>query len=110
MAIEQERAALSIARGKQAARISDQGEKKQYIADTASIDKDYSQVKEATAVKENELKGRAVMGSFKKGGVVKKTGVYKVHKGERVISHGVNKVKMNASSSANHRRYSFGKE
>ena len=30
------------------------------------------------------LPGR-VMGSFKKGGKVKKTGVYKLHKGERVM-------------------------
>lgn len=30
--------------------------------------------------------GRPVFGSFKKGGKVKKTGNYKLHKGEKVIS------------------------
>lgn len=30
--------------------------------------------------------GRPLLGSFKKGGKVKKTGVYKLHKGERVMA------------------------
>lgn len=36
------------------------------------------------ADKMNKTK-RRVMGSFKKGGKVKKTGLYKLHKGEKVI-------------------------
>ena len=30
------------------------------------------------------LKGRPILGSFKKGGKVKKTGLYQLHKGEKV--------------------------
>lgn len=34
----------------------------------------------------NALGGGAIQGSFKKGGKVKKTGIYKLHKGERVLN------------------------
>ena len=84
-ATEDQKAALTTTRGKQAAQITDPDEKKAYIKDSAGVDKDYDATAQATSVKGNELQKRAVMGSMKKGGMVPKTGPYKLHKGEKVI-------------------------
>lgn len=35
--------------------------------------------------------GEMIQGSFKKGGMVKKTGIYKLHKGEKVLTKGESK-------------------
>lgn len=37
------------------------------------------------------LREEPVLGSFKKGGKVKKTGLYKLHKGEKVVRKGKKK-------------------
>lgn len=85
MATEQDKANLGAYRGRQAAQIKDSEERKKYIADTANVDKDYDATANATAVKDNEIKTQQVLGSLKKGGPIKKTGLYKLHKGEHVV-------------------------
>ena len=62
MPTEFDRAALTTARGKQAAQITNPEEKKAYIADSANVDKDYEGTAQATSAKGNELQRRAIMG------------------------------------------------
>lgn len=114
MATEQERADLSLIRGKQAAKMST-SEAREYAKGSAKMDKDYQRVAEETAGVSKKQQTQEILGSMKKGGTVKATGVYKLHKGEKVvpkhmIAHGPNKNMIHAKSSANHRRYDFGKE
>ena len=85
MATEQEKAALTTERGRQAAKMTDPVERKNYIADSADVDKDYDKTAQATALKGNQLQRREIMGSMKKGGRIPKTGLYKMHKDEKVI-------------------------
>lgn len=82
---EEDKAALTIERGKQAAKISDSTERKNYVSDSADVDKDYAKTQEATALKGNQIARREIMGSMKKGGTIPKTGLYKMHKDEKVI-------------------------
>jgi hypothetical protein len=117
MANEQDRANLSIRRGKLAAGIPDQSARSQYIAaqgkaeasgDTASqakLESDTSKTEntgaigvqagvEADSTQRSATPpmgilgttgGSKAIGSFKKGGKVKKTGLYKLHKNEIVV-------------------------
>lgn len=63
MPTEEQRAALTTERGRQAAQITDPAEKKAYISGSANVDKDYQGTAEATAVKGNELQRRSILGS-----------------------------------------------
>lgn len=92
MATEEQKAALTTERGKQAADIKDPDEKKRYIAGSASVDTDYEGTANSTAIEANKLQNQKVLGSLKKGGTIPKTGLYKLHKDEKVIP--ANKAKM----------------
>ena len=114
MATEQDKASLSLTRGRQASKMS-HDDAKDYIAGSGKIDKDYTKAAEETAGVGKKQQMQEVLGSMKKGGMVKATGVYKLHKGEKVIpkhmvAHGANKNMIHAKSSANHKRYDFGNE
>lgn len=82
---EQQKADLSKARGAIAGGIKDTGEKKKFIAKSADIDKNYDDVAQGASIEYNRQNREAVLGSFKKGGDVKKTGNYKLHEGEKVV-------------------------
>jgi hypothetical protein len=86
MADETERAAMSRTRGQVAAGMSDPDARRKFIArqgeeesrgksDLAGLGQD--------AYRQRNV--NTVQGSFKRGGRVKKTGVYKLHRGERVV-------------------------
>lgn len=85
MATEKQKADLTLERGRQAAQIKDPEERKEYIKASADVDKNYDATAQATAIKGNELQRRAILGSYKKGGTVPKTGAYILHKDEKVI-------------------------
>ena len=87
MATEQDKASLSLTRGKQAAKMS-HDDAKDYIAGAGKIDKDYQGTAEETAGVSKKQQMQEVLGSMKKGGMVKATGLYKLHKGEKVVPHG----------------------
>lgn len=94
MTDEQQRANLTLQRGKQAAAMS-HDEAKDYIKGSAKVDKDYQGTAEETAGVSKKQQTQQILGSFKRGGKVMKTGAYKLHKGETVIptgmrSHGPN--------------------
>jgi hypothetical protein len=120
MATEQERADLSIQRGKVSAGMVPSADKKAFIAKQGEQEakgKDNTSELGQEAYRQRNI--NAVQGSFKKGGTVPKTGIYQLHKGEKVIpkhkadkmvAHGANKNMIHPNSSANHKRYSFGKE
>ena len=116
MASEESRAALSRTRGEVAAGMSNQEAKKKFIARQGEEETKGKQ--DLSGLSEDAFRQRNinVAGSFKKGGKVPKTGIYKLHKGETVtpkgkmIAHGANKNMIHPGSSANHKRYSFGKE
>lgn len=85
---EQQKADLSKARGALAANIKDPGAKKKFIAGSAEIDKNYDSAEQGASIESNRQNREAVkdvLGSFKKGGTVKKTGNYKLHEGEEVV-------------------------
>lgn len=100
---EQESAALSIRRGQAAAQISDPEKKKKFIAAQGNYEatKDQSPLSRVTSLmtpSKLESETQAVFGnkgkgmeptqgmpSYKKGGIVKKTGPALLHKGETVI-------------------------
>lgn len=85
MATEQERAGLTLTRGKQAAKMPHE-EAKQYVAGSAKMDIDYPKVAEETAGVGKKQAMQEVLGSFKHGTTyVPKTGNYKLHKGEQVV-------------------------
>jgi Family of unknown function (DUF6496) len=83
---EQEKADVSKARGVTAAHIQDPAEKKRFIAEQGNQEakgRDVTpQLSQDNFNKRNQL---AVLGSMKKGGTIKKTGLYKMHAGEHVI-------------------------
>jgi len=84
MANEQDRASITAVRGRQAARMSG-AQRKKYIADSAGVDTDYQNTAEETAGVSKMQQTQDVLGSMKKGGKIKKTGLYRLHKGERVV-------------------------
>jgi hypothetical protein len=88
MATEQDRANLTGVRGKQAAKM-DHDAAKDYIKGSAKMDKDYQGTAEETAGVAKKQQTQEILGSFKKGGKVMKTGAYKLHKGETVIPSGM---------------------
>jgi len=63
MPTEEQRAAITTERGRQAAQMTDQAEKKAYIAGSAGVDKDYEATAEATSAKGNELQRKSILGS-----------------------------------------------
>lgn len=85
-ATEQEKADVSRSRGVTAAHIPDAAEKRDYIAaqgkaESKGMDKT-PELKQQDFNKRNEL---TVLGSMKKGGIIKKTGLYKMHENEIVL-------------------------
>lgn len=86
MADEYQRAAMTAERGRQASQIKDSSERKKYISESSLVDTNPAKAAESTSAKGNELQRGKVMGSMKKGGRVKRTGTYKLHKGEKVTS------------------------
>jgi|GEM_PF-2647828 len=94
MATEEQRAALTQQRGRQASRIKDPGERRRYIAESANIDKNYEGMADRTSAMEGVLDKRELLGDYKKGTKnVPKTGAYKLHKGEAVVPADENKMK-----------------
>lgn len=82
---EQERAALSQQRGQDAARIKDPEKRRAFVAEQGKQEaagKDFSQIKNETDAYET---GEALKGSFKDGGTAHEDGLYRLHKGEKVI-------------------------
>jgi hypothetical protein len=82
---EQERADLSIQRGKDAAQIKDPEQRKAFVAEQGKQEakgKDFSDIVNSTNAFET---GMALKGSFKHGGTVPETGPYLLHEGEKVI-------------------------
>jgi hypothetical protein len=75
-------------RGKQAAKMP-HDEAKAYIAGSGKMDKDFQGTAEETAGVSKKQQMQEVLGSFKRGGMVKKTGAYKLHKGEKVLPTGM---------------------
>jgi hypothetical protein len=87
-ASEEERAALAQRRGRDAAKIADAKKRAEFIAEQGKSeakgkDVDLEELKHKTDVFET---GLALRGSLKRGGRVKRTGLYRLHKGERVVS------------------------
>lgn len=87
MANEQDRADTSRMRGVVASQITDSAERKNFIArqgeEEARGNRDQQPLREG-AQRQSNL--NAVRGSFKRGGKVRKTGLYRLHRGERVIA------------------------
>jgi len=95
MPTEEKRAELSKKRGLAASYISDPKRRQKYIAEQGEserkgklTEKEASRM-DTSADKTIATEGKNVkyklLGSFKKGGKVKKTGAYILHKGERVV-------------------------
>lgn len=78
---EQVRAALSKQRGEAAAKIADPEARRKYV-NAQGNNEAASGADDPIA---NEF-GAKVLASYKKGGPVKKTGIYKLHGGERVLN------------------------
>ena len=116
MATEQERAEMSKTRGQVGAGMKPGPEKRAFISKQGEQEaKGKDDLGELSQEAYRQRNINAVQGSFKKGGVVPKTGVYKLHKGEHVVPrgmvpHGANRNMVHVKSSANHKRYDFGKE
>src|SRR5260370_7335807 len=98
MANEQEKADVTKRRGALAASMEDLGEKKKFIARSADVDKKFDAVSNETTgegqkqYRESNVKEAAkVLGSYKKGGKVQKTGAYELHSGEAVLPKDKNK-------------------
>lgn len=85
MANEQQRANVTLERGRQAAKMPHEQAKK-YIASSANVDKSYEGVETETALTSRKQMTEKALGSFKQGGTVPKTGTYKLHKGETVVA------------------------
>jgi hypothetical protein len=85
MASEESRAAMSRTRGEVAAGMSDQEAKKKFIARQGTEESKGKQ--DLSGLSEDAFRQRNVnvAGSFKHGGTVPKTGIYKLHKDEKVI-------------------------
>ncbi len=92
MPTEQEKAELSKRRGALASNIEDADKKRKFVARSADIDKDYDKVSleaagegEKQSRESNIKQAKEVLGSFEKGGKVKKTGAYQLHEDEAVL-------------------------
>ena len=92
MANEQEKADVTKRRGALAASMQDPEEKKKFIARSADVDKKFDKVSNETTeegqkqYRDSNMKEAAkVLGSYKKGGKVDKTGAYELHAGEAVL-------------------------
>lgn len=72
-------------------------EAKDYIKGSAKVDKDYQGVAEETAGVSKKQQTQEILGSFKRGGKVMKTGAYKLHKGETVVPSGMVKHGKNSN-------------
>jgi len=91
---EMHRADISAVRGKLAAKIKDPERRRAYIAKQGEGEKESLLAIGRVGGKDDDIEANTLddlkkyrkMGSFKKGGMVKKTGTYKLHKGERVLT------------------------
>lgn len=86
MPTEQERAETSKFRGQVASGIRDPEERRKFVARQG--EEEARGKSDTAALSEDAFRQRnvnTVQGSFRKGGKVKKTGVYRLHKGERVV-------------------------
>jgi hypothetical protein len=85
---EQEKADMSIRRGRLAAAITDPQEKREFIKGQGDAEEkggsDASYVPVVAGTHKEEV--NQAIGSRKHGGPINKTGLYKLHKGEHVIS------------------------
>ena len=86
MATEFERAEISKRRGQVAAGMRPGEEKREFIArqgrEEARGTEDLRSLDEEAYRQRNE---NAVQGSMRKGGKIRKTGLYRLHRGERVV-------------------------
>lgn len=83
---EADKASLSQRRGRFAASIKAPKDRRKYIAAQGEADVSGNDSRQAElAVTTNKDEQNAVLGSLKKGGKVKKTGLYKLHRGEKVV-------------------------
>jgi hypothetical protein len=106
MADEQKRADVAKMRGTVAAGMQPGPDKKAFIAAQGESEKggkDTTADMESSAYRQRNV--NAVQGSFKKGGHVAKTGLYKLHKGETVVpnkmmAHGKNSNMIRKGSAA----------
>lgn len=83
---EEARAETSKFRGQVASGIRDSDERRKFISRQG--DEEARGKSDTESLKQDAYRQRnvnAVQGSFKRGGRVKKTGVYRLHKGERVV-------------------------
>jgi len=78
---EYQRAQLSLRRGKLAANIKDSVERKKFIERQSA-----GKLEEVEMETSRETNRRSLVGNYKRGGKVAKTGLAKVHKGERVLT------------------------
>jgi hypothetical protein len=86
MATEKERARMSITRGQVASGMRPGEEKREFISrqsrEEARGREDMQSLEQEAYRQRNE---NAVQGSMRKGGKVRKTGLYRLHRGERVV-------------------------
>jgi hypothetical protein len=86
MATEKERAMMSKTRGQVAAGMRPGEEKREFIARQGREEargREDMQSLEQEAYRQRNV--NAVEGSMRKGGKVRKTGLYRLHRGERVV-------------------------
>lgn len=86
MATEAQRATITTERGRQAAKMTNQSEKKAYIAGSAGVDKHYDETAAATSLKGNQQQSQAILGTLHTGGPVMADGAYKLKAGEHVLT------------------------
>lgn len=106
---EQDKANLSEKRGKLAAGITDPSQRKAFLSAQGEADRkggrdqDYAPVVQDTTAEGNRQALSAALGSFKHGGTVHKTGLYKLHEGEHVEpKHWIQKMHMKKGAYGHH--------
>jgi hypothetical protein len=92
MPTEEQKARLSQARGHEAANMPHE-EAKKFIADSAKIDTDWKGSVADTADEARRQEMDSNIRSMKRGGTVRKTGLHRLHKGERVLTRKQNRKK-----------------
>jgi hypothetical protein len=90
---EKDAALLSQRRGRVAGAIKDPKEKRKFIARQG----EGKTSREDLETETQRTTNRMALGSFKRGGRVKKTGIYKVHAGEKVVPAHTRKAKLSGS-------------
>lgn len=92
---EKYEADLSKRRGRAASALKDPAEKRKFIAKQGSGKYTKDELERETS----RLTNIRALGSFKRGGRVKKTGIYNVHAGEKVIPARTRKLKLSGGLS-----------